>query len=453
MLTRLNFEIPISLLSDRLDVTYYWVCRTVQQSLKAKSGLPLNRLCKRLRTRTPPSESYQESGIPCLKLRNVTGKTLNISNCDYVAERLGPSLVYAKANDLIITATGEGTAGRVDIFLETGRYIVTGENILLRPESGRINPFYLLAILRTEIMSMQLSRFVRGATGQTHLYWQDIEHIHIPLASPPVQGKCEELFRAAWKKRRLAAECILKAKNIVIKSSGTEKLNVRKRDLFFETSFSEVKAMLRFDVEYYQPIHYTLKAILTKAHCGPATEVAKLNKNKTNPRKSPSAKFQYIDITNIDAEIGDYQLTETLGHEAPTRARKKPDRGDLLVATVRPKRNAIALVAEKITGLVVSTGLAIVKPKGIDPLVLFAILKSEPIYSQIVRKATAAMYPAVKDEDVVNLLIPKLTSGQQESIKEWVKESISLRKESDNLLQELKSMGEYAIKKEGFATD
>jgi hypothetical protein len=133
------------------------------------------------------------AGVPCIKLRNVTGQMLNLANCAHIPERLKDKFISAKKNDIIVTATGEGTAGRADIFLESKTYIVTGENILLRPKSG-INPFYLLAMLRTEHVGKQLTRFVRGATGQTHLYWQDIANIQIPDADSVTQKACEVLF-------------------------------------------------------------------------------------------------------------------------------------------------------------------------------------------------------------------------------------------------------------------
>jgi len=97
--------------------------------------------------------------------------------------------------------------------MENNTYFVTGENILLRPDISRINPFYLLAILRTKIISKQLKHFVRGATGQTHLYWQDVASITIPFGDPKIQKMCERIYLEALNKRRLAADKINSAKN------------------------------------------------------------------------------------------------------------------------------------------------------------------------------------------------------------------------------------------------
>lgn len=442
-----TIEVPTSSLSNRLDVTYYLVRAEVEKYFPPNMGSPLRDLCTPIRTKTPAREAYVEEGVPCLKLRNVTGRVLNISNCDFIPERLKPRFITAKKYDLIITATGEGTAGRADIFLETGNYIVTGENILLRPSRALVNPFYLLAMLRAGLIAKQLTHFVRGATGQTHLYWQDIANIRIPKADSKVQEDCEAIYGEAWKKRRLSAEKIKDAKVAVFKAAGIGYLDVTERRLEFEITFNHLRPLLRFDVEYYQPIHYKLKNALEKAKCIKANTVAKLNKTTINPRNSPTNIFHYVDISSIDAEIGDYDFTTLYGHEAPTRARRRAKKSDLIVSTVRPNRNAVAIIADEINGLVVSTGFAVITPTSINPLVLFALLKTEPIYAQIVRKATAAMYPAVTEEDVLDIFIPKLDDNQAEYIEKSIRESISLRKKSDEYLREFTGQGEGVLQK------
>lgn len=205
-----QLEVPLQSLTDRLDVVYYLIRDEVIRELGTLPTTPLHELCSRVRTKTPPREAYIQEGVPCIKLRNVTGQMLNLANCAYIPERLRDKFVAAKKYDIIVTATGEGTAGRADIFIESGTYIVTGENILLRPYKDKINPFYLLAMLRAKLVAKQLTHFVRGATGQTHLYWQDIANIQIPDADEKVQEDCEKLFSEADGLRKQSDEQLKK---------------------------------------------------------------------------------------------------------------------------------------------------------------------------------------------------------------------------------------------------
>jgi type I restriction enzyme S subunit len=437
------FEIALTSLSNRLDVTYYLIRNEAQ--VQVPRGTPVRELCVPIRTKTPSREAYGEEGIPCLKLRNVTGRVLNIGNCDYVPWRLKSRFVTAKKHDLILTATREGTAGRVDIFLEDGEYIVTGENILLRPNAKRINPFCLLALMRSRAIARQLTHFVRGATGQTHLYWHDIADILIPTVDDETQARCERIFREAWRKRRAAAETVSSVKSLIIKAAGIDGLDADKRDLFFETSFDRIRDCLRFDVEFYQPIHDRVRIKLERAGCKPLSGFASLNNNTTNPRRFPTEKIRYVDIRSVDTDVGDYDSISLYGYEAPTRARRKPKNGDILISTVRPNRNAVAVIEDNAGNLVVSTGFAVVTPSSIKPLVLFAVLKTKPIFSQLVKMATAAMYPAISREDPLQILIPDLDDLQVAEVQGQVRQGIQLREESDALLAEFAELTNAAF--------
>jgi restriction endonuclease S subunit len=203
------FEVTVDSLADRLDVSFYRVRQEVRTKLGRRRGPPLAELCTRIGTKTPARDAYSQSGVPCIKLRNVTGHFIDLTDCDYIPARLKSKYVTAKKHDLIITATGEGTAGRVDMFLDDSvPCVVTGENILLRPNPGRMNPFYLLAALRADLIALQLRHFVRGATGQTHLYWHDIREIEIPEAQENVQKGCQRIFLEAEEIRKRSEQLL-----------------------------------------------------------------------------------------------------------------------------------------------------------------------------------------------------------------------------------------------------
>lgn len=438
------FETKLKSLSDRLDVIFYSIKKDVE--IRLNIGLSLDKLVKPIKTKTPPQKFYIDEGTPCLKLRNVTGRILNITNCDFIYPGITKNYIIAKKFDIILTATGQGTAGRTDLFLESGRYVVTGENILLRPNLEMINPFYLLAMLRTEIISQQLTHFVRGATGQTHLYWKDISKIRIPIAEKDTQLECERLFNDAWNFRRMTIDRVNETKKIVKNAANLTDLDVQRRNITFETKFSRLQSPIRFDVEYYQPIHDLIERKLKNGDAIELSAVAKINKKTVNPRKTPTNTYRYIDISSIDIDSGDYDTSRLFGYECPVRARKKPQKGDLIVSTVRPNRNAIAIIDNNCDDIVVSTGFAIITPIKIDPYILFAILKTKEINIQIGKKATAAMYPAVTEEDILSILIPKLSKDDETQLRQLIIESKQLRKNTDDLLSDFKNIGEAVIK-------
>lgn len=160
------------------------------------------------------------------------------------------------------------------------------------------------------------------------------------------------------------------------------------------------------------------------------------------PGKLPNAVFTYIEIAGVDQETKSIVSPRTLlGSEAPSRARKVVHSGDVLVSTVRPNLNAVALVPPELDGAICSTGFAVLRPA--DSLLskyLFGIVRSEQFVSTLVAQASGASYPAVTDRQVreVRFSIPPL--DEQERIVKLLDEAEALRKlraEADRRMGEL----------------
>jgi hypothetical protein len=69
----------------------------------------------------------------------------------------------------------------VDTFPEgsEGRVMAVAELLLVRPDLTAINPYYLLAVLRTPTVQELIVHLVRGQTG--HLYPDDIGSLRVPV--------------------------------------------------------------------------------------------------------------------------------------------------------------------------------------------------------------------------------------------------------------------------------
>ena len=93
-----------------------------------------------------------------------------------------------------------------------------------------------------------------------------------------------------------------------------------------------------------------------------------------DPRNDPSGKFRYVDFAGIDRlhkTITEYQTL--LGADAPSRARKVIRTNDILVSTVRPNLNAVAMVPAHLDGQIASTGFCVLRPHltAVEPRYLF----------------------------------------------------------------------------------
>ena len=153
--------------------------------------------------------------------------------------------------------------------------------------------------------------------------------------------------------------------------------------------------------------------------------------------------IDYFDISSIDNEIKKVTGFQTMSFgESPSRARKAVKKGSILVSTVRPNLNAVAMLEEDTPNIsVASTGFCILDCKeNVDNRFVFSFCKSKPFIDAMVSQATGASYPAVSDKIVRAALVPKYTYEEQCNISETlgkVSNVIDSRKAELSALDEL----------------
>ena len=153
--------------------------------------------------------------------------------------------------------------------------------------------------------------------------------------------------------------------------------------------------------------------------------------------------IDYIDISSVDNEsktIITHQ--EVDAKEAPSRARQLLQVGDVIVSTVRPNLNAVALVESAYENtLVGSTGYCVLRVKdGVDNRFIFYFCQSPYFVEDMTTQATGASYPAVTASIVRKSTLPAYTLEEQHEIAQHldtVSTLISLRKQQIAKLDEL----------------
>ena len=126
--------------------------------------------------------------------------------------------------------------------------------------------------------------------------------------------------------------------------------------------------------------------------------------------------IDYIDISSVDNEtkkVTGYQTV--LFGEAPSRARKAVKKGNILVSTVRPNLNAVAMLEDDTPNIsVASTGFCVLECKeNVDKRFVFNYCKSKAFIDDMVSQATGASYPAVSDKIVRSATLPNYSYEEQ----------------------------------------
>jgi len=177
---------------------------------------------------------------------------------------------------------------------------------------------------------------------------------------------------------------------------------------------SELEGARRLDAEHYHPKYIEVLNALQNFAAVPLASMVESAKRRFKP--VADQPFQYIEISEVNTSTGDMNPIPILGKEAPDRAQWIVRKGDVIISTVRPIRNAVGIVTDLEDGFVCSSGFAVVTAKQIAPEFLFMFLKARPIVELLDRKTSATMYPAVSWQDVLSLPIFKPDRSLEELI-------------------------------------
>ena len=138
-----------------------------------------------------------------------------------------------------------------------------------------------------------------------------------------------------------------------------------------------------------------------------------------NPKSSGVGSFDYIDLSSVDKNAKSIVSIERYEcSDAPSRARQLVETDDVLVATVRPNLNGVALVNGAHHGMTASTGYCVLRPDKdkLDSRFLFHWVKTGVFVQRMVDVAIGANYPAVSDAKVKASKIPLPPFAEQKRI-------------------------------------
>jgi len=172
------------------------------------------------------------------------------------------------------------------------------------------------------------------------------------------------------------------------------------------------------------------------------TTVRKIVKETStrNPSQLPDQQFYYLDISAIDNAKGTIKpINQILGKDAPSRARKVIQKDDVIFATTRPYLKNIALVPEDYDNQICSTGFCVLRANEdlIIPAYLYYLCRSSVIVDQLEPKMRGASYPAVSDNDVMQVEIPLPLVGIQEKIIRRIEAIFSELSEASRLHEKI----------------
>lgn len=155
-----------------------------------------------------------------------------------------------------------------------------------------------------------------------------------------------------------------------------------------------------------------------------------------NPQASESdATITYVDISSVDASSKTIVKPSTIAaSDAPSRARQLLKEGDVLISTVRPGLNAVALVTAELDGATASTGFCVLRPLDgrIDGRYLFHWVRTKQFVRHLEALATGASYPAVSERIVREAKLPLPDFAEQRRIADLLDRADTVRRKRED---------------------
>lgn len=159
-----------------------------------------------------------------------------------------------------------------------------------------------------------------------------------------------------------------------------------------------------------------------------------------NPAAGSEGIFRYIDLGSVDKSrkvIDLDNVAEISAVDAPSRARQLVVAGDVLVATVRPNLNGIAMVPTELSGATASTGYCILRAdeKNLHGRYLYYWVQTSSFVEDLMSKAIGANYPAVSDKIIKESYIPLPSLPEQKRIAAILDKADAIRRKRQQAIQ------------------
>ena len=134
-------------------------------------------------------------------------------------------------------------------------------------------------------------------------------------------------------------------------------------------------------------------------------------------------KIKYIDISSINNQTNEItSYTEYEVNNRPSRAQQVVEKGDILISTVRPNLNNVAMVTDSFDNLVASTGFCVIKKnENVNEYFIFALVKNIEFANYLTKLTTGANYPAVNNKSILDFKLDIPPIELQNQFADFVK--------------------------------
>ena len=296
--------------------------------------------------------------------------------------------------DLLMASTGGGVLGKVFFFDDDNSFYADSHVTIMRNSKGAnlMKYLYYYFYLRYDEINATM---VKGSTNQTELQRNYLLSYELDVPTLADQQRMvtyldTKLSEIDHQVSLLTSkrDAYLRLKKSIINHAVTCGLNpnVKMKDSGIEW-IGEV------------PEHWEVKRMKNVVEC---------NAKSLGENTPKDSIIKYVEISDVDHVHGINNIQSLMFGEAPSRARRITQKGDIIISTVRTYLKAIAKIEDD--DIIVSTGFAVLHPTKCNGEYLAYYILSESFINRLEMLSKGTSYPAINASDLVsiNVLIPPL---------------------------------------------
>ncbi|MDH0624086.1 restriction endonuclease subunit S [Pseudomonas chengduensis] len=316
-----------------------------------------------------PSE-WSDAGLPIIRIQNLNGS----KDFNYFAGKPKPSWLISPGEILFAWAGTKGVS--FGPFIWTGPQGVLNQHIFRTTPSDAVDRDWLYYSLKHLTFEIESKAHGFKAT-LLHVPKGDIERQRL-LVPPHYEQIQIARILATWDKAIATTERLL---------ANSQK----QKQALLQQLLTNGKRLPGFSGDF------RLKFF---------SELFEIDSKNLSSKTPENFEFKYISLSDVNSGRISDRLESHKFKTAPSRARRLISAEDILLATVRPNLKNFAKAKEQHTGLVASTGFAVLTPKhGVCSDYAFHYLFSNHITEQIESIVAGSNYPAINSSDVASLSI------------------------------------------------
>ena len=445
-------------LDNRIDAEYFQPTYLhIEKQLIKNKATALKRLCSITGSAFYPAAThlYPSGDVPFIRCVDCIAYPVITTEQDTFFKKIPKQFAYEHKNikqltqgDIIITKVGSPCYASI---IHNLSEVFLSRTVLGLKEITNIEPYYLLAFLRSKYGFLQLFR-ERELTIQYQLTLDRVGNI---LIFKPKNEKLEKLIANLIflyiKFKNKGIELYKEAQSLLLSELGLSNYQP-KHQLNFIQQFSDVEEAGRMDAEYFQPKYEEIIKKIKNYKGGSDTlgNLVKIEKGIEVGKKEYSKKgVPFVRVSDLHLqEIAEEKYISKQLYSEVTK--HQPQEGEILL-TKDATPGIAHYLQDQPKKMIVSSGILRLKNKQEDKVnnnYLTLFLNSIITKEQINRDVGGSIILHWLPDQVKQTQIPLLSKEKQMQIQKLVTESLNLHKKSKKLLENSKYAVETAIEKD-----